>query len=66
MPLNTRHYLYVREQKDGGGIILYTIHCYAVNTIIDSALQGWMEWLFLHLLFISIDIGKKLLNSNLH
>ena len=47
------------EENKGGDIVFHNILCHAVNIIIDSTLQGWMEQPFLHLLFIGFDIGRK-------
>ena len=60
MSVKTSHNLNGREEKDGGDIVLLIILCHAVNAIVGSALQGWMEQTFLHILFISIDIGRKI------
>ena len=48
-----------REQKDGRETVFHTISCCAVDAIMGSTLQSWMEQPILHLLFISIDVGRK-------
>ena len=56
--IRTSHDLNGRE-KNGGEIVFHTILYYAVNAIVDSALKGWMEQPYLHLPFISTNIGRK-------